>query len=84
MSEVLLDNPAGGVADIPDHPSLENPFMDYLHLYVVRNVTDRPQRITAVTVTPAHILLAFGADQCTVGQTLAPMESCNVRVGRPH
>lgn len=84
VSEVLLDNPAGGVADIPDHPSLENPFMGYLHEYEVRNVTGRPQRITAVSVTAAHILLGFGSDQCTVGLTLAPMEVCYVRVGRPH
>jgi hypothetical protein len=84
VSEVLLDNPAGGVADIPDHPSLENPFMDYLHEYEVRNVTGRSQRITAVSVTAAHILLSFGSNLCTVGQTLAPMEVCYVRVGRPH
>lgn len=85
VSEVLLDNPGGGVADIPDHPDLERPFADYLHAYEVRNTTDRAQRIVAVTVTAAHRILGPGdATKCTAGQTLAPAASCHLVVGRPH
>ncbi|MBV7429630.1 midcut-by-XrtH protein [Acidovorax sp. sif1233] len=84
-SDVPLDNPAGGVADIPDHPDLERAFADYLHAYEVRNTTDRPQRITAVSVTAAHRIQGPGDEtRCTVGQTLAPMASCHLVVGRPH
>ncbi|KRD21834.1 hypothetical protein ASE39_05365 [Acidovorax sp. Root267] len=82
-SEVVLDNPAGGVADIPDHPDLEIAFRDYLHVYEVRNTTDRPQQITAVSVTPVHRLFDTD-DRCTVGQMLAPMAVCYLRVGRLH
>lgn len=85
LSEVPLDNPAGGVADIPDHPDLERAFADYLHAYEVRNTTDRPQRIVAVAVTAAHRILGpHDETQCTVGQTLAPAASCRLVVGRPH
>jgi hypothetical protein len=82
-SEVMLDNPAGGVADIPDHPDLDIAFMDYLHEYEVRNTTDRPQKIIAVSVTPTHRLFNSG-DPCAVGQMLAPMAVCYLRVGRLH
>ena len=83
--DVLLDNPAGGTAPLPDHPDFERPFADYMHGYTVRNTTGRPQRIKAVTVTAAHRIMNSHDDtQCTVGQILAPAASCSVVVGRPH
>lgn len=85
LSEVVLDNPAGGVADIPDHPDLETSFMDYLHMYEVRNTTDRPQQIRGISVTSIHRILGPNDEsKCTVGQMLEPMATCYLRVGRLH
>ena len=85
LSDVVLDNPAGGVADIPDNPALENGFMDYLYTYEVRNTTDRPQQIRDITVTSIHRI--HGPDdgtQCTISQMLEPMATCYLRIGRMH
>ncbi|WP_198969926.1 midcut-by-XrtH protein [Xylophilus sp. ASV27] len=84
-SEVLLDKPAGGSVDLPDHPDFELPFADFMHGYEVRNTTDRPLRITAVDVTAAH-RIAGPSDEtrCSVDQTLAPLASCQIVVSRPH
>lgn len=85
VSALLLDNPAGGTIDLPDHPDFERPFADYMHAYEVRNVTDRPLRITAITVTAAHRITGpLGDTRCTTGRTLAPLASCQIEVGRPH
>jgi hypothetical protein len=85
MGDVLLDNAAGGSADIPYHAALDTPFADFLYQYEVGNATGQPLRITGTTLTPGHTDRApLDTPRCTAGLVLAPGEGCYLRVGKPH
>jgi hypothetical protein len=82
---LLLDNAAGGSADIPYHAALDTPFADFLYQYEVGNATGQPLRITGTTLTPGHTDRApLDTPRCTAGLVLAPGEGCYLRVGKPH
>ncbi|GAD22663.1 midcut-by-XrtH protein [Acidovorax sp. MR-S7] len=85
MGDVLLDNPAGGSADIPYHVALDTPFADFMYQYEVGNATGQPLRITGITLTPAHTDRApMDTPRCTAGLVLAPGEGCYLLVSKPH
>lgn len=83
--DVVLDNPAGGSADIPYHAALDLAFADFMHQYGVRNTTTQSLRITGITLTPAHNDRdPRDPPRCTVGMVLAAGERCYLLVSKPH
>ena len=83
--DVLLDNPAGGTADIPYCAALDSHFADFMCGYEVGNTTGRPLRITGIALTPGHTDRApMDTPRCTAGLVLPAGESCYLLVSKPH
>jgi len=78
--EIALDQPPGGVANIPH--STELFFGDFFHIYTAQNLTDRPQRVTGVSVITGLTLLppTGFTPECTVGLVLQPNGICYIKV----
>lgn len=82
--DVLLDNPAGGTADIPYHVALDTAFADFMYQYEVGNATGQPLRITGISLTPGHDDRApMDTPRCTAGLVLPAGESCHLLVSKP-
>lgn len=79
-AEIALDQPTGGVANIPHKTQLF--FGDFFYVYTAQNMTDRAQRVTGVSVIPGLLLLTPTGftPECTVGLVLQPKEVCYIRV----
>lgn len=78
--EIVMDQPTGGLASIPHSVDL---FVgDRFHVYTAQNLTDRPQRITSVSVNTGLMLIepTGFTPECTVGLVLQPNEMCYVSV----
>lgn len=83
-SDVLLNNPAGGMADIPYHAALDTAFRDYMYEYEVRNTTAASVRITGVTLTTGHNDRPMATTpRCVAGLVLAADETCYLLVSKP-
>ena len=83
--DVLLDNPAGGTADIPYCAALDSHFADFMCGYEVGNATGQPVRITGIALTPEHTdREPMDTPRCTAGLVLAPGEGCYLLVSKPH
>ncbi len=81
-SEVALDQPAGGTADIPYDSDLD--FGDFFHKYAVRNTSGRPQRITQLMLISRHSALDADPNEkkCETGVSLAAGEVCYLIVSK--
>jgi hypothetical protein len=79
-AEVVLDQAAGGVSDLPHRSDLF--YGDRFHIYTVQNTSSQPQRITALTpATGGQFKVPTGhSPQCTVGLILQANEVCYLRL----